>query len=84
MPPPTSWERTAQAGDNTPRRVLILQGAARSWMIAAIVWGSIVFVGQIARNFGNSHPNTTSQQVVAVHADTLGFVHRIGLPAANP
>ena len=84
MPPPTSWERTAQSGDNTPRRVLILQGAARSWMIAAIVWGSIVFVGQIGRNFGNSHRNTTSEQVIAVHADTLGFVHSIGPGAANP
>ena len=58
--------------------VLILQGAARSWMIFAIVWGSIVFVGQIGRNFGNSHRHTTTEQVVTVHADTSGFVHVIG------
>ena len=29
-----------------PWGILILQGAARSWMIFAIVWGSIVFVGE--------------------------------------
>lgn len=78
MPPPSSWERTSSEGDNTPRRVLVLQGAARSWMIAAIVWGSIVFVGQIGRNFGHSNHNTTSEQVITLHADTLGFVHNLG------
>ena len=83
MPPPSSWERTAQSsGDNTPRRVLILQGAARSWMIAAIVWGSIVFVGQIARNFGHTHRNTTTEQVVAAHADARGFTHTVELPSS--
>ena len=84
MPPPSSWERTALSSDDqAPRRVLILQGAARSWMIFAIVWGSIVFVGQIGRNFGNSHRHTTTEQVVAVHADTSGFVHVIGPVSSN-
>jgi hypothetical protein len=79
MPPPSSWERTAQSsGDEAPRRVLILQGAARTWMIVAIVWGSIVLVGQIARNFGHTHRHTTTEQVITVHADTSGFVHVLG------
>ena len=63
--------------------MLILQGAARSWMIAAIVWGSIVFVGQISRNFGHNDRHTTTEQVVAVHASNAGFVHVIGAGSAD-
>jgi len=46
-----------------PWGIIVLQGAARSWMIAAIVWGSIIFVGQnVAQNvvFGNHHNNNSS------------------------
>ena len=51
MPPPSAWERVALAapGGGTvlpPWGTLVLEGAARSWMIAAIVWGSVVFVAQ--------------------------------------
>ena len=49
MPPPSSWERTSVPSGVDPLPpwgVLILQGAARSWMIFAIVWGSIVFIGE--------------------------------------
>jgi hypothetical protein len=88
MPPPSSWERTSgPSGDQTPRRVLILQGAARSWMIFAIVWGSIVLVGQVARNFGHHNGNHNNNMMFvdfntahldsAVHLDT-GFVHVMG------
>ena len=48
MPPPSPWERTSVAASVDPLPswgILVLRGAARSWMIFAIVWGSIVFVG---------------------------------------
>ncbi len=38
--------------------ILILQGAARSWMIFAIVWGSIVFIGENVFR-GHGHHNNT-------------------------
>jgi hypothetical protein len=81
MPPPTPWERTSlpSAVDPLPPwGILVLQGAARAWMIFAIVWGSIIFVGQNAlRGAGNNNNNNHSMfvQLNAVHPDTAGFTH---------
>jgi hypothetical protein len=46
-------------------------------MIFAIVWGSIVFVGQIARDFGHGHNNndTTNGLIITVPAGTSGLSH---------
>jgi hypothetical protein len=48
MPPPSEWERTVPAADSGSEGsgwgTLIVAGAARGWMIFAIVWGSIVFL----------------------------------------
>ena len=64
MPPPSPWERSAAplGGELPPWGTLVLQGAARSWMIFAIVWGSILFVGQnITQSAlrGNQNNNNT-------------------------
>jgi hypothetical protein len=68
MPPPSSWERTAapSPGDALPPwGTLVLQGAARSWMIFAIVWGSILFVGQnVAQSVGRGHGHNNGQMYV--------------------
>jgi hypothetical protein len=74
MPPPSSWERAVPSmsmGDATAGwGTLVLTGAARGWMIFAIVWGSILFVGQsIAQNLGRNHRHTSAQQVNAVVSD---------------
>jgi len=78
MPPPSPWERTAvpppPGGELPPWGTLVLEGAARSWMIFAIVWGSVVFVGQsIAQGALNGNRNHTSGvvQYDAVHRDGL-------------
>ena len=59
MPPPSSWERSAPSRRPLPPwGTLVLQGAARGWMIFAIVWGSILFVGQnISRTVEAHHRN---------------------------
>jgi hypothetical protein len=44
-------------------------------MIFAIVWGSIVFVGQIARDAAGGNRNTTSEQVNTVNARTPPPAH---------
>jgi hypothetical protein len=78
MPPPSSWERTSvPSGVDTlpPWGVLILQGAARSWMIFAIVWGSIVFIGENALRGHGRHNNTTNGLVTTVPADTSVLGH---------
>jgi hypothetical protein len=72
MPPPTSWERSSVAASMDPLPpwgTLVLQGAAKGWMIFAIVWGSIVLVGQIARNGGHKH-NNSNGVVATVPAET--------------
>lgn len=78
MPPPSPWERTSVAASVDPLPswgILVLRGAARSWMIFAIVWGSIIFVGQNAtRNIGN-HNHTTNGQLNTVPAHTSGLSH---------
>ena len=57
--------------DETPSwATLVLTGAARGWVIFAIVWGSIVFVGQsVAQSVARSHPHTSAQQVNTVVTD---------------
>jgi hypothetical protein len=81
MPPPSSWERTAvpppPGGELPPWGTLVLEGAARSWMIFAIVWGSIVLVGQsITQSALGRNQNNNNTGVV--HDDA---VHRGGLSA---
>jgi Domain of unknown function (DUF4389) len=82
MPPPSPWERTAvpsQEDALPPWGTLVLQGAARSWMIFAIVWGSIIFVGENAvRNIGHHNRNTTTGLVTTVPADSSVLSHVIG------
>jgi hypothetical protein len=80
MPPPTSWERTSIPSSIDPLPpwgVVILQGAAKGWMIFAVVWGSIVFIGENAfRGHGHRH-NTASGQVAPVPASASApaFTH---------
>ena len=79
MPPPSPWERTSIPSGVEPLPswgILILQGAARSWMIFAIVWGSIVFIGENAfRGHGNNNNDTTNGLIITVPADTSGLSH---------
>ena len=75
MPPPSPWERVAPSpptGDETPGwGTLVLTGAARGWMIFAIVWGSILFLGQnIAQNIVVGHRQSSVQQFNTVNSDT--------------
>jgi hypothetical protein len=78
MPPPSPWERTSIPSGVEPLPswgILILQGAARSWMIFAIVWGSIVFIGEnVFRGHGHNN-NTTNGLIITVPADTSGLSH---------
>jgi hypothetical protein len=83
MPPPSSWERSAvpppQGGELPPWGTLVLEGAARGWMIFAIVWGSIVLVGQsITQSALGGNQNNNNTGVVRYDA-----VHRGGLPALS-
>ena len=75
MPPPSRWERTSAPSADEQRSWghWSCRARARSWMIFAIVWGSIVFVGQIARDAAGGHRHTTSEQVNTFHAATLGW-----------
>jgi hypothetical protein len=56
-----------------PWGILVLRGAARSWMIFAIVWGSIVFIGENALRGGGHHNNNNaaSGQLHTVPADSV-------------
>jgi Domain of unknown function (DUF4389) len=81
MPPPSSWERTAvpppPGGELPPWGTLVLEGAARSWMIFAIVWGSIVLVGQsITQSALGRNQNNNNTGVVQYDAG-----HRVGFSA---
>jgi hypothetical protein len=62
MPPPNAWERLDPAGSEhlPPWGTLVVQGAARGWMIFAIVWGSILFVGQNAAQSAFNQSNTSN------------------------
>ena len=73
MPPPPG-------GELPPWGTLVLEGAARSWMIFAIVWGSIVLVGQSITQsaLGRNQNNNAG----VVQDDTL---HRASLsPVLGP
>jgi Domain of unknown function (DUF4389) len=84
MPPPSQWERTSTPSPQDqlpPWGILVLQGAARAWMIFAIVWGSIIFVGQnVVRSIGNNNHNNHSMfvQLDEMHPGTSGLTHVIG------
>ncbi len=98
MPPPSQWERTSLPSSVEPLPpwgILVLQGAARAWMIFAIVWGSIVFVGESAIRRGGNNNNNHSMfvglntvrfntaQSNTVHVDTSGVTHVIGQVPAD-
>ena len=80
MPPPSSWERIVAVPPGEalpPWGTLVLQGAARGWMIFAIVWGSILFVGQnIVQNIEAHHRNDNGQ--VTANADASPYAHAAG------
>jgi hypothetical protein len=74
MPPPSPWERAAasppEVGDRPGWAALVLSGAARGWIIFAIVWGSIVFLGQGAIQAAAFHNTTTTvEQYNAIVSD---------------
>ena len=75
MPPPSSWERISAVPPGEalpPWGTLVLQGAARGWMIFAIVWGSILFVGQnVLRNVEAHHRNDNGQ--VTANSDASSY-----------
>ena len=78
MPPPSSWERTAIPSSVDPLPswgILILQGAARSWMIFAIVWGSSCSSARTSSGLAAHHNHTTNGQLNTVPADTSGLSH---------
>jgi hypothetical protein len=64
MPPPSPWEWAAapspEAADQPGWATLVLTGAARGWIIFAIVWGSILFVSQGAIQAAAFHNTTTT------------------------
>ena len=78
MPPPSSWERVSAVPPGQalpPWGTLVLQGAARGWMIFAIVWGSILFVGQnVVQNIETHHRNDNGQTVNAA-ASPHAYAH---------
>jgi hypothetical protein len=65
MPPPRAGERVAFGGgeDLPPWGTLIVQGATRGWMIFAIVWGSVLLVGQNAVQNAFHHNNTNNTNI---------------------
>ena len=76
MPAPPAGERAAPPpGGRLPEwATLVLSGAARGWMIFAIVWGSILFVGQgTIRNAVSNNNNNMNMYVPApaAHHDTF-------------
>ncbi len=73
MPPPSQWERAAPTlpgAELPPWGRLVLQGAARGWMVFAIVWGAILFLGQnVAQNIlvGHNNHNDNTALVQQAH-----------------
>ena len=73
MPPPSQWERatpTVPGAELPPWGRLVLHGAARGWMVFAIVWGAILFLGQnVAQNVlvGHNNNNDNSALVQRAH-----------------
>ncbi len=77
MPPPSPWERTvALPGSATEQSgwgTLVLKGAARGWMIFAIVWGSLLFVGQaVAQGVRTNRTAATVRQYNTIVSDYNG------------
>jgi Domain of unknown function (DUF4389) len=67
-PPPGAYPASPPPATLPPWGTLIVQGAARGWMIFAIVWGSILFVGQnISYNASSSTNNNNTQYLPAPH-----------------
>ena len=77
VPVPSPGERAAppSSGRLPEWATLVLTGAARGWMIFAIVWGSILFVGQgtIRNAVSNNNNNNMNMYVPApaAHHDTF-------------
>ena len=76
MPPPSHWERsvpTVPGAELPPWGRLVLQGAARGWMVFAIVWGAILFLGQNVAQIRTTAPKLPSKlpQVSLPFADKL-------------
>jgi hypothetical protein len=76
MPPPSPWERAAPAAGAAAAEpgpgTLTLTGAARGWMIFAIVWGAVLTVAQgpiQAAITRNNNSQTATQQFDASRAD---------------
>jgi hypothetical protein len=73
MPRPSLWERAAQPPEGANqggRGMLVLSGAARGWMIFAIVWGSLVLAGQVVVPGAANHGQTTAAaQANTVYSD---------------
>jgi hypothetical protein len=77
-PPAGQWERfgapvdpsSAGGGGRTSGASLVLTGAARGWMIFAIVWGSVLFVGQSAfQDLATNNRNDAAAQYNTVVSD---------------
>jgi hypothetical protein len=91
MPPPSPWERVAPSlppEEQTPAwATLVLAGAARGWMIFAIVWGSIIFLGQnITQNVftGHNRSNATLFNTVSPDAHPVDAVDAAGATVNRP
>ena len=73
MPVPSAQERAAlplgTSGELPPWSRLILVGAARGWMIFAIVWGSVLYVGQAVVQGVFSHRAAAVLQANTVTSD---------------
>ena len=65
----------------TTRR-LVLEGAARGWMIFAIVWGSVLFVIQgVTQSGGRQHNSNNNSQFLGAHRGPATTTEgRTGLP----
>lgn len=89
MPPPSPSERVAEvSGGREPGWArLVLTGAARGWIIFAIVWGSVLYLGQIGiQSALRSSGTTTVDQYNTVVSDfnaTGTAVQRAGQDAAR-
>jgi len=77
MPPPSPWDRVAPPPPSGPsdRSRLVLPSAARGWLIFAIVWGVVLYVGSTAVQFAFKH--TTATQYNAVVDDYNGALTAI-------
>ena len=90
MPPPSPWERTSPppASEQLPSwGILVVQGAAKGWLIFAIVWGSLIVIGQNALQGHRNNNNTTSGLVMTAPAaapTSSGSSHLVLQPPLHP